>query len=71
LNSQTKVLAFETMGLWLQKSENILRNDDISKVIIHDNISMFNSQVLEKLMSYVWNNWEDPVDAIQYKVIIA
>ncbi|CAI2171104.1 524_t:CDS:10, partial [Funneliformis geosporum] len=68
LKSQTKVLAFETMGLWLQESENILRDDDISKSIVHDNNSIFNSQVLDKLMSYVWNNWEDPVDAIQYKV---
>ncbi|RIA98284.1 putative death-receptor fusion protein [Glomus cerebriforme] len=68
LNSQTKVLAFETMGLWLQESENILRGDDVSKFIIHNNSSMFNPQVLEKLMSYVWNNWEDPVDAIQFKV---
>jgi hypothetical protein len=64
-------MAFETLGLWLQESENILRDNDVSKFIIHDNSSIFNSQVLEKLMLYVWNNWEDPVDAIQFKVIIA
>ncbi|CAG8542666.1 17838_t:CDS:10 [Funneliformis caledonium] len=70
LKSQTKVLAFETMGLWLQESENILKDDDISESIVHDNNSIFNSHVLEKLMSYVWNNWEDPVDAIQYKKLM-
>jgi hypothetical protein len=59
------------MGLWLQETENILRNDEVSKLIINDNSSIFNSQVLEKLMSYVLDNWEDPVDAIQFKVIIA
>ncbi|GBC02144.1 hypothetical protein RclHR1_04480008 [Rhizophagus clarus] len=68
LNSQTKVLAFETMGLWLQETENTLRNVEVSKLIINDNSSIFNSQVLEKLVSYVWDNWEDPVDAIQFKV---
>ncbi|EXX78916.1 Trm732p [Rhizophagus irregularis DAOM 197198w] len=67
LNSQTKVLAFETMGLWLQETENTLRNDETSKLYDNNN-SILNSEVLEKLMSYVLDNWEDPVDAIQFKV---
>lgn len=56
------------MGLWLQETENTLRNDETSKLYDNNN-SILNSEVLEKLMSYVLDNWEDPVDAIQFKVI--
>lgn len=59
------------MGLWLQETENTLRDDEASKLIYNNNNSILNSQVLEKLMSYVLDNWEDPVDAIQFKVITA
>ncbi|CAG8746769.1 8262_t:CDS:2, partial [Acaulospora morrowiae] len=68
LSVQTKVVAFETMGIWLEETEGILGdpcNNDQETMGIR---SIFSSDLLEKLMSYVWNNWDDPVEAIQYKV---
>ncbi|RHZ89143.1 hypothetical protein Glove_18g31 [Diversispora epigaea] len=68
LNSQTKVLAFETMGIWLQITENILKDANFNFRNITEITSILSSNILEKLISFVWNNWDDPVDAIQYKV---
>ncbi|CAH1762914.1 9894_t:CDS:10, partial [Entrophospora sp. SA101] len=81
-NSQTKVLSFETLGLWLQETENILKNDDggiedlmiyeknrvVTPIIKKEILNIFNKNILEKLISYVINNCDDPIDAIQHKI---
>ncbi|CAG8438374.1 10147_t:CDS:10 [Diversispora eburnea] len=67
LNSQTKVLAFETIGIWLQTTENILKDSDVNFRHITEITSIISLNILEKLISFVWINWDDPVDAIQYK----
>ncbi|CAG8450599.1 4907_t:CDS:10 [Racocetra fulgida] len=69
ITSQTKVMAFETMGMWLQETEIILRGSNVNNNEVLEIQAIFDSQNLDKLMSYVWNNCDDPVDAIQYKTI--
>ncbi|CAG8583610.1 17683_t:CDS:10 [Cetraspora pellucida] len=68
ITSQTKVIAFETMGMWLQETEIILGDSNVKNNEVLEIQTIFDSQNLDKLMSYVWNNCDDPVDAIQYKV---
>ncbi|CAG8671635.1 18895_t:CDS:10 [Gigaspora margarita] len=68
ITSQMKITAFETMGMWLQETEIILRDSNVENKKVLEIQAIFDSQSLDKLMSYVWNNCDDPVDAIQYKV---
>ncbi|RIB14541.1 putative death-receptor fusion protein [Gigaspora rosea] len=68
ITSQMKITAFETMGMWLQETEIILRDSNVENKEVLEIQAIFDSQSLDKLMSYVWNNCDDPVDAIQYKV---
>ncbi|KAI8366706.1 putative death-receptor fusion protein-domain-containing protein [Radiomyces spectabilis] len=68
LEAQTKVMAFESLGMWLLETTTILSNskgntdvmNQVSDVLTIDNVG--------QMIHYVWDHWDDPIDAIQHKV---
>ncbi|KAG0183361.1 hypothetical protein DFQ28_008852 [Apophysomyces sp. BC1034] len=68
LDSQSKVIAFDSMAMWLLETKNMMLSctedarmmDELNTVLKQDNI--------DRLVCYVWDYWDDPVDALQHKV---
>ncbi|KAI8985419.1 putative death-receptor fusion protein-domain-containing protein [Pilobolus umbonatus] len=65
LDAACKVIAFESMATWLQQTK-----DTMEKHI--EDMDMISGPVkpahMHKLVHYVWDHWDDPIDSIQHKV---
>ncbi|CAG8489964.1 6184_t:CDS:10 [Paraglomus occultum] len=98
ISPQVKLIAFETMGLWLTETQSILKCQENTnkKITIKPNAakkgartlntssnpvhacfvtltaetieSLLTPTIISVLISYVYNYWDDPIDAIQHKV---
>ncbi|KAF9333758.1 hypothetical protein BG006_003206 [Podila minutissima] len=65
----SKTSAFETMGHWLQQTKLHLGEKSTASLEMKQGLaSCFNDQAQEKLITYVLDYWEDPVDTVQHKV---
>ncbi|KAG0088140.1 hypothetical protein BGZ92_006556 [Podila epicladia] len=65
----SKTSAFETMGHWLQQTKLHLGEKSTASLEMKQGLaSCFNNQAQEKLITYVLDYWEDPVDTVQHKV---
>ncbi|KAI7853486.1 putative death-receptor fusion protein-domain-containing protein [Circinella umbellata] len=70
LQSPSKVAAFESMATWLTECKSIIQScmKDNNKEIMKAASAVFQPKTVDKLVHYVWNHWDDPVDVIQNKV---
>ncbi|RUS20928.1 hypothetical protein BC937DRAFT_94012 [Endogone sp. FLAS-F59071] len=74
LNPQVKIVAFETMAIWLSTTRDTLQESrDGQQTPLTDEFvdlirDVLNDEALDLVLGYVWNLWDDPVDAIQHKV---
>lgn len=67
MEPQCKVIAFDAMAIWLQRIKTLLKeNIDSEDIRVLDRV--LNGEVRERLVTYAWSHWDDPVDAIQHKV---
>ncbi|KAG0333581.1 hypothetical protein BG000_009041 [Podila horticola] len=65
----SKTSAFETMGHWLQQTKLHLGEKSTASLEMKQGLaSCINDQAQEKLITYVLDYWEDPVDTVQHKV---
>ncbi|KAG0349005.1 hypothetical protein BG004_002863 [Podila humilis] len=65
----SKTSAFETMGHWLQQTKLHLGDKSTASLEMkHGLASCINDQAQEKLVTYVLDYWEDPVDTVQHKI---
>ncbi|KAF9430596.1 hypothetical protein BGZ94_005769 [Podila epigama] len=65
----SKTSAFETMGHWLQQTKLHLGEKSTASLEMKQGLaSCVNDQAQEKLITYVLDYWEDPVDTVQHKV---
>ncbi|KAI9479552.1 putative death-receptor fusion protein-domain-containing protein [Zychaea mexicana] len=68
LQSASKVAAFESMSTWLIQCKSIMQScggDDLTMEAVS---TVFQPQTVDRLVHYVWDHWDDPVDVIQHKV---
>ncbi|KAI9246127.1 putative death-receptor fusion protein-domain-containing protein [Sporodiniella umbellata] len=66
LDSSCKVVAFESMATWLQQTKSTIENCQDSKTM--DSASgPVNSKNMDRLVHFVWDHWDDPIDSIQHK----
>ena len=66
----SKTSAFETMGHWLQQTKLHLgeKSTAASAEMKNALAECINDQAQERLITYVLDYWEDPVDTVQHKV---
>ncbi|KAG1310778.1 hypothetical protein G6F64_004314 [Rhizopus arrhizus] len=67
LDSSCKVVTFESMATWLQQTKGIMEGcqDKVSMDLASGPIE---PKSMDKLIHYVWDHWDDPIDSIQHKV---
>ncbi|KAI9264395.1 putative death-receptor fusion protein-domain-containing protein [Phascolomyces articulosus] len=68
LQSASKVAAFESMATWLTECKSTIQSCKEDDPIMKDVSSVFQPKTVDKLVHYVWDHWDDPVDVIQHKV---
>ncbi|RCH98462.1 hypothetical protein CU097_011572 [Rhizopus azygosporus] len=67
LDASCKVVVFESMATWLQQTKEIMECNKEKHII--DSISgPIHSKNMDRLIYYVWDHWDDPIDSIQHKV---
>lgn len=68
LDSSCKVVTFESMATWLQQTKGIMEGcqDKVSMDLASGPIE---PKSMDKLIHYVWDHWDDPIDSIQHKVL--
>ncbi|OZJ04117.1 hypothetical protein BZG36_02864 [Bifiguratus adelaidae] len=70
LDQQTKVLAFESVSICLSRSTGIFHIDKHGvdgdgEALLED---MLPADMINVLLNYVWDYWDDPIEAMQHKV---
>ncbi|RUS30332.1 hypothetical protein BC938DRAFT_479538 [Jimgerdemannia flammicorona] len=77
LDQQCKVVAFETMAIWLTTTRDLLQESNDKRFgtpftngFVDTIRSVLDENASDQVLGYVWNLWDDPVDAIQHKVCI-
>ncbi|KAF7721980.1 hypothetical protein EC973_003893 [Apophysomyces ossiformis] len=68
LDSQSKVIAFESMAMWLLETKNIMLSSSKDPQTMHELDIVLTRENIDRLICYVWDYWDDPVDALQHKV---
>ncbi|KAL1925231.1 uncharacterized protein VTP21DRAFT_114 [Calcarisporiella thermophila] len=61
---QSRVIAFEALGIWLLVSKQILSLPEGKRIARE----CFTDDIIRRLVGNVWDHWDDPVDAVQHKV---
>lgn len=55
------------MATWLQQTKEIMEHNKEKHII--DSVSgPIHSKNMDRLVYYVWDHWDDPIDSIQHKV---
>ncbi|KAI8146003.1 putative death-receptor fusion protein-domain-containing protein [Fennellomyces sp. T-0311] len=68
LQSSSKVAAFESMATWLAECKSIMQACNGDAQTMKAVSAVFQPNIVDKLVHYVWDHWDDPVDVIQHKV---
>lgn len=70
-----RIMAFETMGVWLEKFKQSISQpasalSEFDNTDKGDNVDYVDNvdEIVETMIELTWLNWEDPVEALQYKV---
>jgi hypothetical protein len=58
------------MAIWLQRIKTLLK-EGMGSEDIRALEKVLTGEVRERLVTYAWSHWDDPVDAIQHKVSVA
>ena len=58
------------MATWLTECKSVIQSciKDNNDQIMNATSAVFQPKTVDKLVHYVWNHWDDPVDVIQHKV---
>ncbi|ORY05607.1 hypothetical protein K493DRAFT_274843 [Basidiobolus meristosporus CBS 931.73] len=67
-DSQIKALAFETLSMWFEVGKAACKDSSKYPIAVQRIRELLTSETQQHVLSYVWNNWDDPVDLVQYKV---
>ncbi|KAK9727349.1 hypothetical protein K7432_001927 [Basidiobolus ranarum] len=67
-DSQIKALAFETLAMWFETSKAACKEASKYPIAVHRIKELLTNDMQQYILSYVWNNWDDPIDLVQYKV---
>ncbi|ORX55175.1 hypothetical protein DM01DRAFT_1407189 [Hesseltinella vesiculosa] len=65
---QAKVVAFDAMATWLLMLKNMMQDDSTDKVAVFEASNLLTNANVDRLIQYVCNYWDDPLDVMQYKV---
>ncbi|KAI9318499.1 putative death-receptor fusion protein-domain-containing protein [Dichotomocladium elegans] len=68
LEAPSRVIAFESMATWLLACKSMIRSSDGDKRIMASVSAAMKPENTDRLVHYVWDHWDDPIDAIQHKV---
>ncbi|ORX88334.1 hypothetical protein K493DRAFT_306724 [Basidiobolus meristosporus CBS 931.73] len=68
LESHMKALAFETLTMWFETAKAIYKDGALFQSTIQYMHELLANETQQHILSYVWNNWDDPVDLVQQKV---
>lgn len=63
LDAPSKIISFESMAMWLTECKVTMRNKDIVGYVT----AVLNQENTECLVRYVWDHWDDPIEAVQQK----
>ncbi|KAI9028199.1 putative death-receptor fusion protein-domain-containing protein [Phycomyces nitens] len=68
LEPQLKVVAFDALGMWLLETKSYITScgDDITTVDMMSGV--LTPQNVDIIIRFVWDHWDDPVDALNSKV---
>lgn len=69
LDSSCKVVAFESMATWLQQTKSTIEKCH-DKGLMDSASGPINLRNMDRLVHFVWDHWDDPIDSIQHKVIL-
>ncbi|ORZ21579.1 putative death-receptor fusion protein-domain-containing protein [Absidia repens] len=67
-DSQSKVIAFDAMATWLLELKNMMMANEQENKGAFESASILSSENADKLIHYVWNYWDDPIDSLQHRV---
>lgn len=72
LEAPIKVIAFDSMVMWLSSCKNMMRlsmNDkgQLDQHMVTSASAILDENNTDQLIHYVWDHWDDPIDAIQHK----
>ncbi|CAO3700663.1 unnamed protein product [Rhizopus stolonifer] len=67
LDSSCKVVAFESMATWLQQTKSTIEKCH-DKALMDSASGPINLKNMDRLVHFVWDHWDDPIDSIQHKV---
>lgn len=64
LDAPSKIISFESMAMWLTECKMAMRNKDTVGYVT----AVLSPENTECLVRYVWDHWDDPIEAVQQKV---
>lgn len=67
-DSLGKVIAFDAMATWLLELKNRMLAKDQENRNAYEASKILSNANADRLIHYVWNYWDDPVDALQHRV---
>ncbi|CAO3590067.1 unnamed protein product [Absidia cylindrospora] len=67
-DSQSKVIAFDAMSTWLLELKNMMVANEQENKDAFESASILSNENADKLIHYVWNYWDDPIDSLQHRV---
>jgi hypothetical protein len=67
-DSLGKVIAFDAMATWLLELKNRMLAKDQENHNAYEASRILSNSNADRLIHYVWNYWDDPVDALQHRV---
>ncbi|KAL0077011.1 putative death-receptor fusion protein-domain-containing protein [Phycomyces blakesleeanus] len=68
LESQLKVVAFDALAMWLLETKNYITSCGNDAIVMDMISGVLTPQNVDIIIRYVWDHWDDPVDALNSKV---
>ncbi|KAI8341979.1 putative death-receptor fusion protein-domain-containing protein [Chlamydoabsidia padenii] len=67
-DSLGKVIAFDAMATWLLELKNAMVANNQETQNAYEAAKILSNANADKLIHYVWNYWDDPIDSLQHRV---
>ncbi|KAK9764934.1 hypothetical protein K7432_007136 [Basidiobolus ranarum] len=67
--SQIRAFAFETLNMWFETVRLVYKDATKYPVAVLQYLQeLLTDDMYQYILSYVWNNWDDPIDLVQHRV---